>query len=217
MVFENWSSSIVKPGDKYIRLTVISTHKIVGTYKYYAKCQCSCGSEPFYVRIDALRQKEGKAVQPTKSCGCLQRERVTKHGAWGHPLYFIWKSMMERCYDPKNQRYQYYGAQGITVCEEWKNDVNKFIADMYPTYKKGLQIDRKDNDGNYNFQNCKWSTRTEQAQNRSNTVLIAFQGKTLCLSEWSRVQNINLGTLWERINVLGWSTDKALSTPVQKM
>lgn len=126
--------------------------------------KCICGNE-FTVLLDKLRF--GK----TKSCGCLYNNNLkqfsktyTVHGKRNHPLYHVWKDMLERCNSIKFKQYKDYGGRGITVCERWK-EVTNFINDMYPTFKEGLQMDRIDNNGNYEPSNCKWSTRKENMNN----------------------------------------------------
>jgi len=200
-----WKSNLVSPGDKFTRLTVISTHKIKDTYRYIAKVVCDCGSEARYTRIENLRK--GTA----KSCGCLQRESATTHGCWNHPIFPVWHSMMDRCYKKNNDHYYLYGGKGKTVCDRW-HDPNNFIKDMYPTYKDGLQIERVDNDGNYSPENCKWATRAEQAKNRSNHRYITYKGETHIMAYWSKKYDIKQSTLDERIK-RGWSVEKALTTP----
>jgi hypothetical protein len=81
------------------------------------------------------------------------------------PIYQVWLDMRHRCNSEKYKRYKDYGGRGIKVCEDW-NDFNIFSRDMMPNYEKGLQIDRKDNDGNYCKDNCKWSRRTVNMANR---------------------------------------------------
>jgi hypothetical protein len=199
-----WTSNTYKPGQCYGRYTIISLHKIAGTYRYFAKCQCACGNEPHYVQPAML--KRGEAL----SCGCYHKERVTKHGVWGHPLYAVWRSMMSRCYKKNDKRYYCYGKRGITVCDQWHN-VHDFIADMSKGYSKGLQIDRIDNNQGYYKDNCRWVDRNTQARNKRNTIYLAFAGKTHCLSEWSHITGIPYKTLWYRVFVRKWSTDKALT------
>lgn len=193
-------------GSIYGRLTILATGVKPGTYRYYAVCQCSCGSEPKMIRIDGIRSG---IVQ---GCGCIQKARVTKHGNWDHKLYGTWKAMHERCYDPKNKRFNRYGGRGITVCDRW-HDLNNFIEDMYPSYSKGLQLDRIDNDKEYYPENCHWTDRYGQAQNKSSNIILTHNGQTLCLAEWASITGIPYGTLWERIVVLKWSTERALTTP----
>ena len=72
--------------------------------------------------------------------------------------------MIHRCSNPKTNCYDRYGGAGITVCERWKN-FNNFINDMYPTFKEGLTLDRKENDKEYSKDNCRWADKNTQAQN----------------------------------------------------
>lgn len=209
-----WPSSVAKPGDVYGRLTILSTHK-QGTKRYLAKCQCNCGSNPFFVRIDALR-KQGTPGHPrTRSCGCLSVETATSHGATYHPVFNAWHHMMQRCYNPKRANYKYYGARGITVCEQW-HDVRSFITDMAKGYIKGLQLERIDNNKNYEPSNCRWATRLEQMQNTRHNHLITYEGKTLCLSEWARIHNLQPLTLLSRIKSGKLNLEQCLTTPVYK-
>jgi len=204
-----WLSKIVKPGDKYGRYTVISTHKIEGTYHYHALCQCECGSNPRYVPLGGMRNGE------IKSCGCLHKERVTKHGCWNHPLFSVWSGMMERCYKPKNKRYSRYGGRGITVCQEW-HDPAVFIKDMSNGYNKGLQLDRVDNDKGYYKENCRWATKKIQARNKSSNIFMTYNGQTKCIGEWAEISGISYHLLRERVFIQGWSPEKAMTTPTQK-
>lgn len=202
------SFGYIKPGDIYGRLTVTATYGVEGTYRYMATCDCSCGTKNVLVRIDGLRSKTRK----TSSCGCAQRDAVTTHGAWGNPLFTVWKGMMSRCYKPQDKRYSQYGGRGISVCDRWHN-INIFIDDMSSSYRPNLQLDRIDNDGSYSPENCKWSTRTEQARNKSNNIKLTFEGQTKCLSEWAEITGICIGTLWDRLIVRKWDTMKTLTTP----
>ena len=97
----------------------------------------------------------------TKSCGCLRGEA---HRLTNHPLFNIWRAMISRCESPNNKAFKNYGGRGITVCERWKNPIN-FVEDMFPSFKKGLTLDRINVDGNYELKNCRWVDRNTQAQN----------------------------------------------------
>ena len=109
----------------------------------------------------------------TKSCGCYKKRRAIEtnktHGLWYTRLYKIWASMKDRVFNIKHKAYQDYGGRGITICEEWKNDVKSFydwaITNGYEE-DKGLSIDRIDNDGNYYPENCRWTTQTIQTRNQ---------------------------------------------------
>jgi hypothetical protein len=99
----------------------------------------------------------------------------TKHGMKHHPIYKVWKNMKQRCQNPNNGRYSYYGGRGIKVCERWQ-DFIPFMEDMLPTWKPGLSIDRINNDGNYEPFNCRWATRSVQNSNQRLFGEIPFKG-----------------------------------------
>jgi len=201
-----WESDIARPGFTFGRLKVLSTGKTPGTYRYFAICQCACGSSAVKIRIDKLRSGR------TTSCGCAQREASTKHGLWNHPLYTIWRGMMQRCYNPRDSHYRYYGVRGILVCERW-HDVRSFVADLGPTYREGLSLDRIDNDAGYFPDNCRWVPLQAQASNKRSNIMVTYNGETMCLAGWSEVFGIRYQLLWERIVKYGWSAQRALTTP----
>lgn len=185
-------SSVIKAGDKYGRYTVLSVHRLADGYQKYVRVQCECGSDPRYVQVGVLRNGG------SKSCGCYHKEAVSKHGLWGNPLFSLWRGMVDRCNNPKNKRYSRYGGRGIVVCDEWQ-DLHRFIADMGPTFRLGLTLDRVDNDGPYSPDNCRWATRKVQNRNYSRNLLITYNGETKCLKEWAEVLGLNYGTLHDRI------------------
>lgn len=87
-----------------------------------------------------------------------------KHGLRKHRLYRTWQQMMSRCYNEKSTSYKYYGMIGIKVCKDWHNVVT-FVNDMFPTFKEGLTLDRKNSNGNYEKDNCRWATKEVQNRN----------------------------------------------------
>lgn len=200
------TSEAFSPGDTYNRFAVLGVFRDEERRnKLYLRVQCSCGSPPRYVRADNI--KDGRS----QSCGCLQREASTKHGAWGKPLFNIWKGMIQRCTNPKDKRYQRYGGRGIQICARWL-DVNNFIADMTEGYEKGLQIDRINNDGNYEPANCKWSTTKQQTRNYSRNVVLDHDGKRMCVVDWADIVGISAKIIYERV-AAGWSAKDALTKP----
>jgi len=128
-------------------------------------CRCDCGTEKI-LRIGTLR------AGTTTSCGCAHRdELVARNTTHGHntrrkttSVYSRWAMMIQRCTNPRNSRWEWYGARGITVCKRWLQFEN-FLADMGEP-PPGTSIDRIDNNRGYEPGNCKWNTSSEQAYNR---------------------------------------------------
>ena len=102
------------------------------------------------------------------ACYTLSRKgKPVTHGASGHPLYDVWRGMISRCHNPNHPKFVNWGGRGITVCKAWREDVWAFIRWAERNdYQKGLEIDRKNNNGNYTPKNCHFVTDREQANNR---------------------------------------------------
>ena len=112
--------------------------------------------------------------------------------------------------------YKHYGGRGISVCEEWsgKDGVVNFCEwSMNNGYEEGLQIDRIDNDGNYEPSNCRWVTCQENLMNKSNTLFYEYNGNKKTLQDWAIESNIPYKRLRARIKECGWSFEKAITTP----
>jgi hypothetical protein len=119
--------------------------------------------------------------------------------------------MMTRCNNPKSDRYYRYGGRGIKVCDEWLHNYTAFRDwALSHGYEEGLTIDRIDLDGNYNPENCRWITPSEQMKNTSTNCFLTFNGETLILAEWSRRVGISAETISRRIK-RGWSIERALT------
>jgi len=134
------------------------------------------------------------------------------HGMYGSPTYISWNHMKGRCLNPKNRKYANYGGRGIKICEEWINSFSKFHTDMGDR-PKGFTLERIDNNGDYEPNNCKWATWDDQVNNRRKTVFLTHNGQTKCIADWARELGCKRDTLLARLN-RGWSDDKILSTPV---
>ena len=115
-------------------------------------------------------------------------------------LYNMWRNMIRRCCDKNSDRYYTYGARGIDVCEEWKNDFHSFVKFAIENgWEKGLSIERKNTNENYCPQNCCFITMSRQARNKTNNVLLDYNGKTKCVVEWCEELGISPKTVYKRI------------------
>ena len=162
-------------GQKFGELTAI---EYVGDREYPCgkklsmwKCVCSCGNETT-VSLSALRTGN------TKSCGCLNEKNLQllsqsriKHGDADSRLYMVWEQMRKRCKNKNDRSYKFYGAKGVSVCEEWDNDYGSFMRwsmenGYDPSAKRGeCTLDRINPYGNYEPDNCRWIPLKEQFKN----------------------------------------------------
>lgn len=197
-------------GQKFGKLTAISRAKSKGKRTMW-NCVCECGNKKV---IEAYSLKSGN----TQSCGCIEKLKpnAQKHGMHGTRLYNIWSGMKSRCYCKTSSRYKYYGERGIKVCDEWLHDFQAFYDwAMANGYDDTLTIDRIDVNGNYEPDNCRWSTEQEQCNNRTTNRMIGYKGETYTLSQLSELCGVPYFTLRSRLDS-GWSVEKALSTPITK-
>lgn len=158
-------------GERFGRLSVVAKARDLTTMKPEWLCVCDCGGLAF---------SQGSYLRSghVKSCGCLQRELRERGVAptHGHArqaartgTYIAWKSMKQRCVNSKRQDWKNYGGRGISVCAKWRTSFPAFLADMGER-PIGLEIDRIDNDGNYEPGNCRWTTRLVNRRNRHRRV-----------------------------------------------
>ncbi len=200
-------------GMRFGRLLVLSVYDRRGGGKPIRwNCRCDCGVEKF---IEAAPLRDGR----TLSCGCHSLEifvkRNTLHGHAGRgekrsKIYQCWNAMLERCGNPKNIFYRNYGGRGIKVCDSWKENFVNFLNDMGAAWKPKLEIDRIDNDGNYEPRNCRWITHTQQNRNKRTNVMIFFNGETRCLKDWCQKLGLEYQTTRQRL-IAGLSPAKAFS------
>jgi len=156
------------------------------------ECLCSCGKHKIVVGSN-LRSGT------TKSCGCLSKEvssqlgkelaaNCVTHGLRQHPVYKLWNNMMTRCHNPKYHRYEDYGGRGIQVCEKWHDTATFITWAVLNGWEKGLQIDRKDNNGPYSPDNCRFVGNSRNMANqrpiRSNNTS-GYRGVQVSSSAWN--------------------------------
>ena len=138
-------------------MVVEKTHVKDGAEQRW-KCYCECGN--------VVTFPESYLTGNTNILNC---GRCNKKLHWNrrNKIYNVWSSMKKRCYDPLHNSYKYYGARGITICEDWLNDFDSFLAwALRNGYANGMSIDRIDNDGPYSPDNCMFSTSREQQMNK---------------------------------------------------
>ena len=178
-------------------------------------CLCDCGAKREVRTRLLLRGKGGSA-----SCGCARTDTIRvvqprrTHGKSQHPLYRIWKTMRQRCNNSRAGKYQIYGGRGIKVCPRWES-FEVFLEDMRDGWSPGLQIDRIDNDGNYEPGNCRWTTPVVQANNTRANVILNIGGSRLTLAQTARQFGINASTIRYRLRN-GWNVDQAVHTPPRR-
>lgn len=194
-------------GSKFGRLLVLSESSERRNRESCWICLCECGNE--FVTSGCSLRNGG-----TKSCGCLRSEHSRtvniRHGKKHTRVYRIWTGMWNRCRNPNAKDFARYGGSGITVCKRWQTFEN-FLSDMGEPCS-GLTIERKENSKGYCKSNCVWATRTEQARNRKNNVILTFNGESLCISEWAERLGVNKCLISKRL-ARGWSIERTLGTP----
>ena len=197
-------------GQKFNRLTAIRQDGRSGKHMLWA-CVCDCGSGiEKYVRASEL------VAGTVRSCGCLVKEqarenirtKLTTHGKASSRVYSIWLSMKNRCLRKSYKQYKDYGGRGIKIDERWMN-FEAFYADMGDPPSDDHTIERRNNNGNYEPNNCYWATRAQQSVNRRTNRLIEYEGRTQTITQWSRELGIPQMTISNRLR-RGWSIEDAL-------
>ena len=187
-------------------------------------CKCDCGE---------LKVVTGPHLRngATRSCGCLRRETVAersveiarqvghrnkKHGMHRTRIYNIWQGAKDRCTNHNSKCYPRYGGRGITICDEWRNSFDAFWSWAKDNgYNDDLTLDRKDNDGPYSPDNCRWVTMKEQANNRRGNRLVTYNEQTKTAAQWAAEYGLSRDAFLRRL-AAGWAIEKALTEPSQR-
>lgn len=193
----------------------------VGTYTFPSghtnpiwKCECSCGN---MVEVLSKSLRSGW----TTSCGCAQREAVTKHGGSYDRLYCIWSGAKSRCCDNNNKNYEQYGGRGIQMRNEWIDNYSSFkewaLANGYNDNAEKFEctLDRIDPNKGYSPDNCRFVSIKEQQNNRRNNRVYMVNNERKTLTQLSEEYGINYATLQSRLDN-GWSLEESLSRPVKE-
>lgn len=200
-------------GQRFGSLTIVGFEKRFNskgtTYRFW-KCLCDCGNT-VTVRTDKLtccnKTNCGRAHGSKKSPERLAQDRLRR---------IIW-SARKRCNNPQDTAYPRYGGRGISVCEEWQGDKgsNNFIMwALANGYHRDLQLDRRDNDGNYCPENCRWVTAKVNCNNTSKTRKVVYKGKEYSYHElYDQFKpDVCYQSFFSRLQH-GWTMDEALFKP----
>lgn len=195
-------------GMKFGKLTVVGFYETKNKKSYW-KCLCACG-EFTIARSDMIKSGH------TKSCGCLAQEISKKGNHRTHELsktklYNVYHSMKARCYNKRNKDYPYYGGRGIEICKEWLDNFVAFYKWANENgYEKGKSIDRINNDGNYEPENCQWVDQKIQNNNTRQNHSIEINGIAKTLSEWCEQLNVPKSTVKYRVYNMNMTYKEAL-------
>lgn len=163
----------------------------------YWECECICG--------DVI-------IKSTSYLGrskCLCKRQIMENMKYRKNIRNILEKMKSRCYNSDDKSYKNYGGRGIKVCDEWLNCSNKFIDWAIKNgYKQGLSIDRIDNNGNYEPNNCRFVDDFVQANNKRNNLFIQYDNRTQTLKQWCRELGLPYRKTHKRLYMYGWSINK---------
>lgn len=195
--------------EQYHDWTVLSFSHSNGPFRYW-NCLCKCG-RLLPVREYDLRSGKSKAC---KWCAVdkLKVSPITHGETRGRKLsreYGCYCHMRQRCLNPNRPDYRHYGARGIKICSQWLESFEAFLADM-GRCPPGYTLERVDNSLGYCKENCKWASRSEQANNTRVVKRIEHAGVVRTVTEWARILGMNRGTLFSRF-ARGWDTQRALA------
>lgn len=204
-------------GQKFGRLTAIEClERVAGRgRKWLFRCECGGVIMRFPFQVTSGN---------TSSCGCIRKEMLimrnkeslSTHRMTGTTEHTIWAKMIQRCRNPNDKNFPSYGGRGIKVCDRWNDPVTgfqEFFNDM-GMRPKGAQIDRTNNNGNYEPSNCRWVTPKQNSRNRRSNKMIDFRNETKCIAQWVDELGIERKSLGYRLK--NQTIEKALTTPYFK-
>lgn len=143
----------------------------------------------------------------------VSHRRTHGHAAGGRsPEYSSWLAMIARCTRPSHERYDRYGGRGIGICDQWLGSFEAFLADMGQKPSKAHELDRVNNDGNYEPGNCRWAVRKQQARNRRTSLMVKYGDFVRPAIEVAELNCISASTLNGRM-WRGWELLEAVTVP----
>lgn len=201
-------SSVVQgivAGQRFGRLEVVQREP-----RFRFRCRCTCGNE---VSVYAYHLASNRI----SSCGCLRSElrirKNTTHGMTESRVYAVWRGIMQRCTNPRSRGWASWGGRGISVHPSWRGHGGfaAFYAHVGEPPFPGAEMDRIDNNGNYEPGNVRWATRMTNANNTRRNRRVTLAGESKTLSEWSRELGVPVATLVYRL--AHWDEYRVLTTP----
>lgn len=218
-------AEILRGETRFGRLTVMGeadpSFDTNGAMVRHAMFRCSCGEVR---RIKVSSVKSGV----TQSCGCLARDAASslaertclKHGdaraGRSAVEYRLYRAMLNRCFNPKVERYPEYGGRGITVADEWRGEggYERFLAHIGRRPSSDHSIDRIDPDGDYRAGNVRWALKEMQANNKRNSVHVLVDGREMTVKEMAEASGVGVATLRYRLKI-GMTPQAAMSEPIK--
>jgi hypothetical protein len=206
----------IKKGLKFNSLTLTGNHSFVDSKsgrRMVVEAECDCGVIKNYPYRFLTSGN-------TKSCGCVRKRKLLEskitHHLSKHPLYSVYQDMKRRCYDENCKSYKNYGGRGITICDEWLNNVKSFCDwGIKNGYEKGLEIDREENEGNYSPENCRFITRAVGNTNTRRVIKVTAFNETKTVAEWTRDIRCSVSkhALADRLKNGKWEVELAITSP----
>lgn len=201
-------------GKKFYYLLVLNKTRKDKNGHWYWRCKCDCGN---IKEILGSHLMQGNV----KSCGCYNSKRASKFCKDktiipNKRIMYIWQSMKQRCYNQKSISYKNYGAKGIKICDEWKNNPKLFYNWAIENgYRDDLTIDRIDSNKDYCPKNCRWVDWKTQMRNTNRNVIITYKGETNCVKYFIDKYNLNKFAIYSRLREK-WNVKDAIEKPVKE-
>lgn len=183
-----------RKGVRYGKLTIIKTYykQTTKRKRKFALCKCDCGNIT-EVRFDCLTNNN------TKSCGCMNTtDREKPNSIRKHKLYRVYYAIKQRCYNVKDKHYNHYGERGIKMCDEWLKYEDFLSWALTHGYKKGLQLDRINCNGNYEPSNCRWVDSSTNNYNKRNNILVLYKDGWRTIQYISDKEHVSWSTAYYR-------------------
>lgn len=172
-------------------------------------CQCACGKK-IERNVTQLRKAAESGKGGCQSCSGKRHG----HGKTSDPTWAVWQAIKQRCLNERHSSYPDYGGRGIKVCQRWLDSFEGFLSDM-SVRPEGTSIDRKNPNGNYEPDNCRWATFEEQQCNKRNSASVVADGVSYpTFSAACRAFGMKVNTAKVRVLTYGWTVERALKTPI---